>query len=96
MNNSDEEELDDPLADALAAFDDRLAAGIEKSGDETELAIEPALALGLAHRLTAFLMLVEKAAIPPTRQRVRRRNRLNHEQGVPAADLGNRGDGVPG
>jgi eukaryotic-like serine/threonine-protein kinase len=60
MSGTDEEHPEDLLAEALAAFDDRLAAGMETPGGDTELAIEPAL-LSDWNRLTAFLSLVERA-----------------------------------
>jgi hypothetical protein len=51
---------DDNLANALAAYDDRLAAGIAKPHDELNQAVDPAL-LTDWNRLTALLSLVEKA-----------------------------------
>jgi WD40 repeat protein/serine/threonine protein kinase len=60
MSGSENENPDDPLADALAAYDDRLAAGIAKPHDELNQAVDPAL-LTDWNRLTAFLSLVEKA-----------------------------------
>ena len=60
MTGSENESPDDNLADALAAYDDRLAAGIARPHDELEQAVDPAL-LTDWNRLTAFLSLVEKA-----------------------------------
>jgi hypothetical protein len=60
MSKTEEEYPEDQLAEALAAFDDRLAAGMETPGESTVQAIEPAL-LSDWNRLTAFLSLVEKA-----------------------------------
>ena len=60
MRGAEGEHPEDPLADALAAYDDRLAAGIDKLPEQTELAVDPAL-LPDWNRLTAFLSLVEKA-----------------------------------
>ena len=60
MSGTEEEYPEDQLAEALAAFDDRLAAGMETPGEGTVQAIEPAL-LSDWNRLTAFLSLVEKA-----------------------------------
>jgi hypothetical protein len=60
MSGSENENPDDNLADALAAYDDRLAAGIAKPHDELNQAVDPAL-LTDWNRLTAFLSLVEKA-----------------------------------
>jgi eukaryotic-like serine/threonine-protein kinase len=60
MSGSENENPDDNLADALAAYDDRLAAGIAKPHDELDQAVDPAL-LNDWNRLTAFLSLVEKA-----------------------------------
>jgi len=60
MRGAEGEQPEDPLADLLAAYDDRLAAGFEKLPEPTELAVDPAL-LPDWNRLTAFLSLVEKA-----------------------------------
>ena len=60
MNDAAGDHPEEQLADALAAYDDRLAAGITRAPDETQPAVEPAL-LADWHRLTAFLSLVEKA-----------------------------------
>jgi WD40 repeat protein/serine/threonine protein kinase len=60
MSGSDGEQPEVSLADALAAYDDRLAAGIERASEPTETPVEPAL-LPEWKRLTAFLSLVEKA-----------------------------------
>ena len=54
------EQPEEQLADALAAYDDRLAAGITQGRDEPDQHIDPAL-LPDWNRLTAFLTLVEKA-----------------------------------
>jgi hypothetical protein len=59
MNIEDGESPEDPLADALAAYDDRLAAGIVKPHDELDQPVDPALVPDW-NRLTAFLSLVEK------------------------------------
>ena len=60
MSGVEAEPPEDPLADALAAYDDRLAAGITRPHDELDQAVDPALASDW-NRLTAFLSLVEKA-----------------------------------
>ena len=44
MSGVDGESPEDPLADALAAYDDRLAAGITKPHDELDQDVDPALA----------------------------------------------------
>ena len=43
MSGSPGENPDDPLIDALAAYDDRLAAGITRSAEELDQAVDPAL-----------------------------------------------------
>ena len=43
MSGAVGEPPEDPLADALAAYDDRLAAGINKPHDELDQAVDPAL-----------------------------------------------------
>ena len=60
MSGVDGEPPEDLLADALAAYDDRLAAGTSRPHDELDQAVEPAL-LPDWNRLTAFLSLIEKA-----------------------------------
>jgi eukaryotic-like serine/threonine-protein kinase len=60
MSGSPGENSDDPLIDALAAYDDRLAAGITQPADEPEQGVDPVLLPDLS-RLTAFLSLLEKA-----------------------------------
>ncbi len=60
MSRSESETPDDPLANALAAYDDRLAAGVTPLSDDLEQSVDPNLVPDL-HRLTAFLSLVEKA-----------------------------------
>jgi len=60
MSRSEGEQTEDSLTDALAAYDDRLAAGIGKPPEPTELAVDPAL-LPEWNRLTVFLSLLEKA-----------------------------------
>ena len=60
MSGVEAEPPEDPLAAALAAYDDRLAAGIVKPHDELDQDVDPALVPDW-NRLTAFLSLVEKA-----------------------------------
>ncbi len=60
MSSPDGENPDDSLLDALAAYDDRLAAGITRSAKDLDQAVDPAL-LPDWSRLMAFLSLVEKA-----------------------------------
>ena len=60
MSGAEGEPPEDRLADALAAYDDRLAAGTTKPNDELDEAVDPAL-LPDWNRLTAFLSLIEKA-----------------------------------
>jgi eukaryotic-like serine/threonine-protein kinase len=60
MTSPDGENSDDPLLTALAAYDDRLAAGISHTAEDLDQAIDPAL-LPDWNRLRAFLTLVEKA-----------------------------------
>jgi WD40 repeat protein len=60
MTSAEDEHPEDQLAEDLAAFDDRLAAGIETSDESTNRAIEPPL-LSDWNRLTAFLSLIERA-----------------------------------
>ncbi len=60
MSSRDGENPDDPLLDALAAYDDRLAAGVAPSAEDLDRAVDPALRPDW-NRLTAFLSLVEKA-----------------------------------
>jgi eukaryotic-like serine/threonine-protein kinase len=54
------EQPEERLAEALAAFDDRLAAGITNGRDERDQHVDPAL-FSDWNQLTAFLSLVEKA-----------------------------------
>ena len=58
--NPEGELPEERLSDALAAYDDRLAAGITEGRDEPDQHIDPAL-LPDWNRLTAFLALIEKA-----------------------------------
>jgi hypothetical protein len=60
MSGVDGEPPEDLLADVLAAYDDRLAAGTIKPHDSLDEAVDPAL-LPDWNRLTSFLSLVEKA-----------------------------------
>jgi eukaryotic-like serine/threonine-protein kinase len=60
MSGSPGNNPDDPLIDALAAYDDRLAAGVARLAEEVDQAVDPALLPDLS-RLTAFLSLLEKA-----------------------------------
>jgi WD40 repeat protein len=60
MSRTDSESPHDLLARALAAFDDRLAAGINPTQQEIDPGVDPSL-LPDWGRLTAFLSLVEKA-----------------------------------
>ena len=59
MSDAERESPDQRLADALAAYDDRLAAGRETPKDELQAAVDPAL-LPEWNRLAAFLTLVEQ------------------------------------
>ncbi len=60
MTGNDGEEPEDPLADALAAYDDLLASGRETPPEALDEAVDPPL-LPEWNRLAAFLTLVEKA-----------------------------------
>jgi hypothetical protein len=60
MNIPEADEPEEWLADALAAYDDRLAAGVPTSSNEAETVVDPALLVDWK-RLTAFLSLMEKA-----------------------------------
>ncbi len=59
-NENKDEPLEDQLADALAAYDDRLAAGQAGPPAVTQPGVDPEL-LPDWNRLTAFLSLVEMA-----------------------------------
>ena len=95
MSGAANEQPEDPLAIALAAFDDNLAAGNEMPQEELERAVDPAL-LPDWNRLTAFLMLVEKAWPRAERETDRRTEpahseepALNDDPSAAAADVGN-------
>jgi hypothetical protein len=60
MSSTECEHPEDRLAEVLAAYDDKLAAGEEKPPRELEEAVDPAL-LADWNRLTAFLALLERA-----------------------------------
>ncbi len=60
MSSAEGEQPEERLADALAAYDDRLAAGTAARREELDQDVDPAL-LPDWNRLTAFLSLVEKA-----------------------------------
>ncbi len=60
MSEDGSEHPEERLADALAAYDDRLAGGQETPTDELQEAIDPEL-LPEWNRLAAFLTLVEQA-----------------------------------
>jgi len=93
MSGAEREQTEDSLADALAAYDDRLAAGIEKPLAPTELAVDPAL-LPEWNRLTAFLSLLEKAwprTDPETNRPVVPQSTVpgsSAESGLPTAEVG--------
>ncbi len=60
MGGIERHSADDPLIDALAAFDDQLADGWETPPDAIGESVDPSV-LSEWHRLSAFLTLVEKA-----------------------------------